>query len=404
MQAFGFIDRLVYGTWDGKGGDKVTAFLNILLIASSLVLFAYGCKRTRTVGTGGIIALGVIAFLFLDSLFSIDPASTLREAIIYLYVILGAIGVASILTADAYMEALSLVCLLSALASIALLAVSHSTAISELGDYNGIFPHKNFLGQVMAAGALASLHSIRVDRHHRARNICILLVCGGMALASRSATSWLTIFVFCALDVIITLCRRGGVAQTMGLVLAAVALPSLIFAAIDPDAILVLIGKDPSLTGRTEIWAFVINDIWQRPILGWGYFAFWSPFNLAAVEISDSVHWMVPQAHNGLLEMLLSIGLVGTSLFVFLLVRTISLALRCFRIQAPALGLSTILCCAGVLLLGVSETVLLAPTQPSTVVFFITGLMCDRAVRSARRQRWPRTAAHQLGALPASQA
>ncbi len=404
MQAFGFIDVLLYGSWYGKGGTKFTAFLNILLILSSLVLFAYGYKRTRTIGTGGVIALATVGYLFLSALWSIDPATTIRVATVYLYVVLGSIGVASILTPDEYMEALSLGCFLSAVGSIGLLVVAHGTAMSEGGDYSGIFPHKNFLGQAMATGALATLHGLRVGRHHRGRDILCLLLFVGMAFASKSATSWLTIFVICAVDVIVSLWRRGGAARTIGLALAAIALPSLLFAAVDPDAILEMIGKDPTLTGRTELWALVIDNIRQKPILGWGYYAFWSPFNLIAVQISEALGWNVPQAHNGLLEMLLSIGLVGTCFFLFFLFRNILLAFKCIRTGSQALGMSTILSCTGILLVGISETVLLTPTQPSTSLFFITGLMCERTLRAARPQQWRRASNHQLRGLQASQA
>jgi O-antigen ligase len=387
MQAFGFIDRMVYGTWDGKGGDKITSALNMLLILSSLVLFGRMYRIRKTIGMGGTLALGAIAFLFANSLWSIDPASTIREAIVYLFVVIGAIGVAGILDADTLMDLLGLTCFLSAAASIILVFIAPSVTFATT-DYIGIFSHKNFLGQVMATGALGSLHCIRVGRS-RARNMLFLLVFGGMAFASKSATSWLTIFACCSVDGVIALWRKGGAARTLGLALTLLLVPSLIFAAVDPDPILEMIGKDPSLTGRTEIWAFVMSDISLKPLLGWGYFAFWEVTNPAAVEISNTVHWMVPQAHNGLLEMLLTIGTVGTALFVFLLARNVYLAIRCLRTSEQALGISTILCCGGILLVGISENVLLAPTQSSTSVFFITGLMCDHAVRSAKRRRYP---------------
>jgi O-antigen ligase len=164
--------------------------------------------------------------------------------------------------------------------------------------------------------------------------------------------------------------------------------PILVVGAADPDLMLDLIGKDPTLTGRTEIWGYVIQDISLKPLLGWGYFAFWIPSNPAAVEIGNAVQWVVPEAHNGLLEMLLHIGMVGTAIFAFLLVRNVVLAIRCLRTPATDLAVSTILSCGGILLVGISETVLLAATQASTPVFFITGFMCERALWAAKRQRY----------------
>ena len=75
-----------------------------------------------------------------------------------------------------------------------------------------------------------------------------------------------------------------------------------------------------------------------------------------------------------------NVGVLGTALFAFILIRIIVLAVRCLRTPERALAISTISCCAGILLVGVSETVLLAPTQSLTPVLFITGLMCERAL------------------------
>jgi O-antigen ligase len=126
----------------------------------------------------------------------------------------------------------------------------------------------------------------------------------------------------------------------------------------------------------------------MKPWLGWGYFGFWSMSNPAAVEISDVMGFVVPQAHNGLLEFLLNVGVLGTAFFAFILIRTIVLAVRCLRTQERALAISTISCCIGILQVGVSEIVLLVPTESLTPVMFITGLMCERALWVAKGLRY----------------
>jgi len=139
-----------------------------------------------------------------------------------------------------------------------------------------------------------------------------------------------------------------------------------------------IMGKDPTLP-----------YIYQRPWLGWGYVAFWSTTNPAAMVIVEELHWFAPQAHNGLLEMLLHVGLFGTAFFVFLWARTFWLSLRCMYTPEKALAITSLLSCVGIILVGTSETVLIVPFEASTSVFFITGLFCERAVRAARRPRYP---------------
>ena len=394
LSALGVMSRMVYGFWDGKAGDPITQALNLLLIAASLTLFGFSFRRReRAFLVGTVLAFFAVGLLFLSALWSLAPETTFRVALVYLFVVLGATGIGRTMDPNEYMHLLSWCCFLSALASIFLLLASPSTALvvgSSDGtiDFIGIFPQKNVLGQVMATGALAVLHGIRVARRRYLGKLCMLFVFVGMAYASKSTAALLAALLFCGISGFDSLWRKGGASRTVGVILAVLLAPVLIAGTLAPDAILELIGKDPTLTGRTEIWDYVIRDIWMKPWLGWGYFGFWNLTNPAAVEIFDAVHWVVPHAHNGLLEGLLEIGALGTALFAFLLIRTIVLAVRCLR-RTPerALAISTISCCAGILLVGISEPVLIISVQSFTPVIFITGLMCERALNVAKGLR-----------------
>jgi exopolysaccharide production protein ExoQ len=385
-EAFSILDVLAYGAWEGKPGDKITQGLNLLFNFTSLVLFRWGFSRTRRIGVGGNLALAVTGFLLLSALWSFAPEATVRRGIIYLFAVVGAIGVAGTLDVDEFMEVLGLSCAFSGAASLLLLAISPGNAVDLRGDFHGIFPHKNVLGQAMTAGALASLHAIRVGRK-RASSAVMLILFIVVALLSKSATSFMIIFAFCGSDGIIAIFRKGGAARVMAIGATVILLPAVAFAALFPDSLLQLIGKDPTLTGRTELWAYVLADIAKKPLLGWGYAGFWQPSNPAQVEISMIVKWYVPQAHNGLLEMLLDVGTIGTALFIFLWARNVWLALQCLRTPEKALAISSFFSCAGIFLVGISESVLMEPLQIATSLFFITGLMCERAVRAAATYR-----------------
>jgi len=339
-----------------------------------------------------MLSIGLAGFLLLSTLWSVDPQDTATRAVLYLFVVIGAIGIASNLDGDEFMSLLALTCFLSGAASLVLLAVSPANAqviTADSVDFRGIFSQKNVLGEAMVVGALASLHGLRVGNGKRLRYAVILVLVAAVAFVSKSATSCLTIFAFCGTDAAMTLIRKGGTARILAICATISVLPLLIFGAAFPDSILEMIGKDPTLTGRTDIWTYVLADIYQKPLLGWGYLAFWSPHNLAAMEISEVFHWFVPQAHNGLLEMLLNVGLIGTVFFIILWVRNVRLAIRCLRTSEKALAISCLLSCVGVILVGISEIVLIAPFEASTGVFFITGLMCEKTVRATRWGRYP---------------
>ena len=383
-EAFGIVDRLVYGEWANKPGDKISAGLNLLMIVTSVVLF----WRAKGIGASGILALALASFLLLSAVWSIDPETTVRRGVVYLFIIIGTIGVVGSLEGDEVMSLVGITCGLCAAASIVLLVLSPSDALLN-SDLRGIFSHKNGLGQVMAVGALASLGGIRISRgRKRLFKILTLILFIILAFFSKSTTALLMIFFFCTVGGVIALFQKGRIASGIACILSVTSIILLVpigIVSLDIDTALGLIGKDPTLTGRTELWSYLIYYIQQRPILGWGYSAFWSGNNPAAIEISTVQGWGVPQAHNAAIGLLLDVGIVGLAFFLFFWVRNVGSSLKCMCTSAKELAVSSLLCCGGVFLSGIAEPVLLEPGI-LLIVFFMTGLMCERAVRAGRRE------------------
>lgn len=77
-----------------------------------------------------------------------------------------------------------------------------------------------------------------------------------------------------------------------------------------------LLGRDTTLSGRTDIWQHVWPFILERPLLGWGYGAFWRGIQGEAFRVVAAVHFIVIHAHNGFLEIWLELGLAGIALFL----------------------------------------------------------------------------------------
>jgi hypothetical protein len=88
-------------------------------------------------------------------------ATTVREAIVYRFIVLGPIGSLAPLGGDEYMRLLGVICFSAAIGSLPLLLISPGTAhMADGGGKLGLFRHQNFLGQVMATGALALLYAM----------------------------------------------------------------------------------------------------------------------------------------------------------------------------------------------------------------------------------------------------
>ena len=385
LHSFGIlaiIDRSIYGEWGGKPGDKITQTLNVLGIFASLFLFWSGTRKIGVTRFNRVLPLMAAGFLLISVLWSVDPRLTLNQGTVYFFVVLGAIGLVEALDGDELMDLAALICGLSAVASVVQFLI-----FPEPGDFRGVFSHKNLLGQAMAGGVLTALHGIRIRSGRRFRYICIFALCTIVGLMSKSATSVLTIIVFCWLDILGRLYLRGGPTRKLSIFLSIVSVQIAIVFVLNADLIFDLLGKDQTLTGRTLIWPYVIDNISEQPILGWGFHAFWSTLNPHASQISNVLGWMIPEAHNGILEFLLQIGLVGTLFFMFLWVRNFAMALKCMNGPARQFGLSSVLLLIGILVIGVSEEVLLSGQQFFTSLFFIMGCVCDKDLRLARAAR-----------------
>ncbi len=93
------------------------------------------------------------------------------------------------------------------------------------------------------------------------------------------------------------------------------------------------IGKDPTLTDRTKVWAFVLG-MHTNPLLGTGYESFWMGPRLQSFWENAGIGH-INEAHNGFLEVYLNLGLIGVGLLCGFLIasyRTICKRLKPFSV------------------------------------------------------------------------
>lgn len=79
------------------------------------------------------------------------------------------------------------------------------------------------------------------------------------------------------------------------------------------------LGRDPTLTDRTLVWADVLA-LKDSPILGVGFESFWLGPRLEVLWAKWK--WQPNQAHNGYIEAYLDLGAVGVALLLGLLIST----------------------------------------------------------------------------------
>ena len=102
------------------------------------------------------------------------------------------------------------------------------------------------------------------------------------------------------------------------------------FVLLAPDQFFTLIGKDPTLTGRTGIWEALFRRVEERPLLGYGFGAFWQDRLGPSWFIKHEVQWSAPNAHNGWLDMLVQLGWIGLALAIGHFLISLTSAVRRF--------------------------------------------------------------------------
>jgi exopolysaccharide production protein ExoQ len=198
----------------------------------------------------------------------------------------------------------------------------------HLGSWRGIYTHKNVLGAMMAISSITFLLLAKTARTMRWLFWCGLGCSVLLLLMSRSSSPlmYLTVLVIC----FFVLPQIQGQPPLKMLALS-ISLPLLlggaIAAALQPEAIVGIVGKDLTLTGRTDLWEHAWELILQRPWLGYGYNALWSDWESESASVWRAVGWQAPSSHNGFIELWLALGLLGMVIFAVHFLTSLSRAL-----------------------------------------------------------------------------
>ena len=252
---------------------------------------------------------------------SVAPDITLRRAVGLLGTALVGLLLAQRLQPVEILDALRRATLVIAIASLAFFASGDPAAIDELHEtLRGVVATKNTLGRTMALGLLACAGTALLDRE-RLRRSAVSAVPMVVALVLTDSTGgMLMAFLVVAGATVVALWGKdvgkiavaGGLAVVLGALLALTPTTST-------GQVLELIGEDTTLTGRDEVWRESLDAAGDRPLLGYGYGAFWEASE-PAERIQARLQWSVPNAHNALLDVGLDLGLVGVVLALAVLV------------------------------------------------------------------------------------
>lgn len=218
-----------------------------------------------------------------------------------------------------------------------------------IGNWRGLYGHKNIAGAVCAITAMIFLFG----RHGRGNWIGILvaLAATGFLVMSQSKSSLGFLPLAVAAGLAYRLSWRDGLSRAILLMVTILMLFGLGLATIFySDEISRMLSDPREFTGRSAIWAAELAYIADHPFLGHGFGTFADSGGLSPLHGYVNDDWVetVSHGHNGYLQLLVTIGGIGfvlamAALVVRPLLRFWDLARDDFRPLLFALFVFTIL-------------------------------------------------------------
>jgi O-antigen ligase len=223
-------------------------------------------------------------------------------------------------------------CVLIVASYVVCIAMPRIGIMTELfpGAWRGLWMEKNSLGGLMALGCCLLCAAALLDPGRAKIWLLFAGLAVGLVLMSQSKTSLASLMLGLMALGFVWICQRGpafSAAATWAGVTGFLLL--VMFLLLASDVFFSILGKDATLTGRTQIWTAAMRQIEERPWLGYGYAAVWSDksgWGPLAWIVHDAK--FTPQhAHNSWIEQWIGIGLVGLCAWGLFYMQTMALAL-----------------------------------------------------------------------------
>lgn len=158
--------------------------------------------------------------------------------------------------------------------------------------------------------------------------------------------------------------------------------------------ILQALGRDPTLTGRTEIWRVLIDSVMKRPFLGYGYYAFWQGLKGESGVAIHRLNWTFGYAHNGYLEISLQLGLVGLAVFLVSLLQAIRNSWICLRLDRTINSDWYVGIILLVIVSNLDDCTVLWPRDLVSILYIVAYCGISMNARRLRRNRYLNVAAY----------
>ena len=195
---------------------------------------------------------------------------------------------------------------------------------SLAGSMRGMFMHKNLFGQFSAIAFVLLLPSVRMLLPLRWSTLLygfaavLALAC---VVLSLSSTALVLVIIGSATVGFVALMRRvPGMALRSYLYLLALTLCTLAaytLGTLIAAGVAEAVGKDLTLSGRTELWQALIPAVFEHPFVGHGFALFRQTEYLQAY--TANIAWGPRSTHNSYIELALNAGIPAAATWIIYL-------------------------------------------------------------------------------------
>jgi len=241
--------------------------------------------------------------------------------------------------------------------------------------WRGIEVQKNHLAQTSIYCLLSSVVFIRFDKSLKPKIYDALLIFVSVFLIykARSSTAILVLMMIMFVGFIFQIesifSKFGFGRSFLALIFLFILGFTFIFLFFSSEIFSLIpgyFGKDMTLSGRIPIWEHTWTEIEKKLLLGYGFATYWIMGHPRLEIFAEYFEgFKVNQAHNGYLEIMLQLGIVGTIFFLFLIATYIY---RMFKINNNL----AILVLVAILTLNYTESALFKVGFGVTTFYFMT--------------------------------
>ena len=344
---------------------------------------------------GDLLVLSVAGYLLLGAVWSHLPAATLRYAASFGMNVIAALVITRIVDRAAFPRFFTFLLLAVAALSIALQIVGYENVtwldphsrdtVFGTAPLKGLFFHKIPAGIYAALGLWLSIILFRGWLRFLAA--ATFLVFDGLTGSSIG----LALVIIVPLLISMAYVSRQGRFSTpvffalFGMVLS---LGAGFFYTAGP-AVLELLDRDPTLTGRTLLWSWGLDTALERPVFGWGFFGYFGSDEASAVarQILVFRNYDVPHFHNSYIQMLVEMGFLPAFLLFMTFAVVLGRWLRTYVRSGTRDSLAFYTIVSTILFVAIFSLVFLRYNDISTLLLLICICYAYRPQRSNYRSQ-----------------